>query len=379
MPPPRIEEIDFDLDSIKYDKKHQDIENQQLVVAGKNLKKISKELASHEAQNILNNVEGTFVHKSIETSEKSENSGILRQSGNQTLKVDDVSGSEKHLKTINKLSNSDVTDETLVCSKIHVDHEESQGAFINKESSIDDDVQDSEAVEEHKSENVNELTEKDVENPEITSQITATETLVRGDVVAKMEKSATVKNSESVPKPKLDFKQICDSGVELLRKRSVSSPDFERAFPLSNEALGAKTTEPKHVERLKNLEVERTKSTLKGCMSESVIKCDKVNHSKPDKSPSLRRKVESTYLTDQSDPLQSYQKSQDDSIFYSSLEMAEQMQKHGLKLKKALENVILSTSPYVYYELPYLETEPGSKCELRKYFPEEIYWSHHLW
>ena len=48
------------------------------------------------------------------------------------------------------------------------------------------------------------------------------------------------------------------------------------------------------------------------------------------------------------------------------------------RFKKALDNIVLSTSPYIKMKLPYLETETGSKCELRKYFTEEIYWSTHF-
>ncbi|XP_053382356.1 LOW QUALITY PROTEIN: 1-phosphatidylinositol 3-phosphate 5-kinase-like [Mercenaria mercenaria] len=94
---------------------------------------------------------------------------------------------------------------------------------------------------------------------------------------------------------------------------------------------------------------------------------------KRDKSP--HRKSQTTQLTDHSDPLYSYQMNQDESIFQSSITFQEQLVTHRTKFRKALDNVVLSSSPYIKYQLPYLETESGSKCELRKYFPEEIYWS----
>lgn len=41
--------------------------------------------------------------------------------------------------------------------------------------------------------------------------------------------------------------------------------------------------------------------------------------------------------------------------------------------ENSLTQVILSASPFVKYPLPYLESEIGKACELRKYFPEVIY------
>ncbi|KAL4218119.1 hypothetical protein ACF0H5_022855 [Mactra antiquata] len=101
---------------------------------------------------------------------------------------------------------------------------------------------------------------------------------------------------------------------------------------------------------------------------------------KHEKSPSVLRRSATTQLTDNSDPLSNYQISKDESIFQSSsaITLQEQLVTHRTKFKKALDNTLLSTSPYINYHLPYLETEIGSKCELRKYCPEEIYWSGHF-
>ncbi|XP_078330913.1 1-phosphatidylinositol 3-phosphate 5-kinase-like isoform X6 [Crassostrea virginica] len=83
-------------------------------------------------------------------------------------------------------------------------------------------------------------------------------------------------------------------------------------------------------------------------------------------------------ISDQSDPLYNYQKNQDETIFYSSHTLQEKMFKHCEKFQKLLKEVILSASPFIYYELPYLETEGGSLCSNRRYFSEEIYWSQHF-
>ncbi|XP_048238602.1 1-phosphatidylinositol 3-phosphate 5-kinase-like isoform X1 [Haliotis rufescens] len=88
-----------------------------------------------------------------------------------------------------------------------------------------------------------------------------------------------------------------------------------------------------------------------------------------------RQSVERTELTDLSDPLHSYQNSKDESIFDSKVSFQEHKQTKQWQFKKALIGLVLSISPYHKYEVPYLETAHGSKCELRKYLPEDIYWS----
>ena len=82
-----------------------------------------------------------------------------------------------------------------------------------------------------------------------------------------------------------------------------------------------------------------------------------------------------TEVLDFSDPLHNYQKSHDDSIFQSKVQFKEVVRKHSHKFRKALDDVILSCSPYMKYQVPYLETDIGTNCALREYFPEEIYWS----
>ncbi|KAJ9599192.1 hypothetical protein L9F63_010323, partial [Diploptera punctata] len=43
------------------------------------------------------------------------------------------------------------------------------------------------------------------------------------------------------------------------------------------------------------------------------------------------------------------------------------------RFRKALDDSILSSSPYLKFTVPYLETEQGRNCALRKFFPEEIF------
>ncbi|XP_064646018.1 1-phosphatidylinositol 3-phosphate 5-kinase-like isoform X3 [Lineus longissimus] len=81
-------------------------------------------------------------------------------------------------------------------------------------------------------------------------------------------------------------------------------------------------------------------------------------------------------VTDFSDPLHHYQQNQDESVFKTSENsLKEEVKNDCFKFKKALDDAILSGSPYLRYSVPYLLTEAGCKCILRSFFPREIYWS----
>lgn len=49
------------------------------------------------------------------------------------------------------------------------------------------------------------------------------------------------------------------------------------------------------------------------------------------------------------------------------------IESHKTNFQNALNHFILSASPFIKYPLPYLETQYGITCELRKYFPEVMY------
>ncbi|KAH9523854.1 hypothetical protein Btru_047241 [Bulinus truncatus] len=84
-------------------------------------------------------------------------------------------------------------------------------------------------------------------------------------------------------------------------------------------------------------------------------------------------------LTDFSDPLLGYQNTQDESIFHppSTQKMAlkEIKQTRYKRFRKALDGVHLSVSPYHKYNVPFIETDKGSRCAVRQYLPEDIFWS----
>ena len=443
MPPPRIEEVDFDLDSIKYNRKKEDTKSQQVLDLDKQSKNVnSKEKLGNSVSLSTKNGNSTTDCKNCIDVESSQN--LEDVSGGKTISVteDNLSKTEKVVGENNKIgsetSNLDLVAkdkgdsshrtidiDTAVCDREVLDVNTSSISESNDKSQVISDSQ--EEMKGEKTEDVQ--VQRDTKLNSETVDTSVCSKLGNGDIKrtsnALLEESKTdnvlkvqptqdvyependcadnridkhndgtnrtiiVKNDkESVVKPKihvgeLDLKQICDTNSDLLINKCVTSPNLEQLnFPGFDQSLASSSDlsqselKSEQSQFVKKDEEERTK--LKLCMSESVLNCDKSSSPRSDRSPFLRRKVESTYLTDQSDPLHSYQKSHDDSIFQSSLEMEEQLQKHRFKLKKALESVLLSTSPYIHYDLPYLETEQGSKCELRKYFPEEIYWSHHF-
>lgn len=90
------------------------------------------------------------------------------------------------------------------------------------------------------------------------------------------------------------------------------------------------------------------------------------------------RRTQSKSISDRSDPLHQYL-NEDIDIFDEANSNVQQLSVADLplsnKFKKALDDTILSVSPYLTFYIPYLETEPGRNCVLRKFFPKEIYHS----
>ncbi|CAL1530359.1 unnamed protein product, partial [Lymnaea stagnalis] len=95
--------------------------------------------------------------------------------------------------------------------------------------------------------------------------------------------------------------------------------------------------------------------------------------------PSRATTSKLTELTDFSDPLLGYQNTQDESIFHSTntqkIALREIKQTKYKRFRKALDGVHLSVSPYHKYSVPFMETDKGSRCAVRRYLPEEIFWS----
>lgn len=92
------------------------------------------------------------------------------------------------------------------------------------------------------------------------------------------------------------------------------------------------------------------------------------------------KKITVEAVQDCSDPLQSYlNHSEDATLKQVETSPIEQLSVAELpfsnKFRKSLDDTILSISLYVKYSVPYLETESGRNCILRKYFPKDIFYS----
>lgn len=87
-------------------------------------------------------------------------------------------------------------------------------------------------------------------------------------------------------------------------------------------------------------------------------------------------------VSDRSDPLHQYLNEDEDNSFSQISPNGQRLSVADLpllnKFKKALEGTILSVSPYLKFTIPFLETETGRNCTLRRFFPKEIYYSIHF-
>ncbi|KYM97169.1 1-phosphatidylinositol-3-phosphate 5-kinase [Cyphomyrmex costatus] len=84
-------------------------------------------------------------------------------------------------------------------------------------------------------------------------------------------------------------------------------------------------------------------------------------------------------ISDRSDPLHQYLNEDDEDVFNRTSPSGQRLSVADFplfnKFKKALQDTVLSISPYLKFSIPYLETEIGRNCVLRSFFPREIYYS----
>lgn len=112
--------------------------------------------------------------------------------------------------------------------------------------------------------------------------------------------------------------------------------------------------------------------------SESSSKTSRL--SGKDKSLSEEKRINVESVSDFSDPLHLYLNLEDevfsDNTSGQAFSVSELPQAN--RFCKALDDTILTISPFLKFNVPYLETEGGRNCCLRRYFPKEIYWSAQL-
>ncbi|XP_069701423.1 1-phosphatidylinositol 3-phosphate 5-kinase isoform X2 [Periplaneta americana] len=100
-----------------------------------------------------------------------------------------------------------------------------------------------------------------------------------------------------------------------------------------------------------------------------------------EKSLSEEKRMNVESVSDFSDPLHLYLNLEDE-VFNAGTQSSGSGQWLSVaelplsnRFRKALDDTILSSSPYLTFTVPYLETEAGRNCVLRKFFPDEIFWS----
>uniref|UniRef100_T1E1T0 1-phosphatidylinositol-3-phosphate 5-kinase n=1 Tax=Cupiennius salei TaxID=6928 RepID=T1E1T0_CUPSA len=95
------------------------------------------------------------------------------------------------------------------------------------------------------------------------------------------------------------------------------------------------------------------------------------------KAEEVGRKLETQSISDFSDPLHSYLQEVNEVIMPESAFKVDKLPAPDT-FKRLLDDIVLCCSIGIKIPLPFLETDIGKKCALRKFFPSEIYWSRHF-
>ncbi|XP_011694487.1 PREDICTED: 1-phosphatidylinositol 3-phosphate 5-kinase-like [Wasmannia auropunctata] len=113
------------------------------------------------------------------------------------------------------------------------------------------------------------------------------------------------------------------------------------------------------------------------CVEQKTDELDKAKLK--DRISSEEKRIYGESISDRSDPLHQYLNEDDEDVFNRTSPSGQRLSVADFplfnKFKKALEDTVLSVSPYLKFSIPYLETEPGRNCVLRSFFPREIYYS----
>lgn len=113
------------------------------------------------------------------------------------------------------------------------------------------------------------------------------------------------------------------------------------------------------------------------CIEQKIDELEKAKLK--DKISSEEKRIYGESISDRSDPLHQYLNEDDEDVFNRTSPSGQRLSVADFplfnKFKKALEDTVLSVSPYLKFSIPYLETELGRNCVLRSFFPREIYYS----
>ncbi|KAK9877229.1 hypothetical protein WA026_016976 [Henosepilachna vigintioctopunctata] len=159
-----------------------------------------------------------------------------------------------------------------------------------------------------------------------------------------------------------EFAQPPEDKCEFFDESKETSPTME-----------SKTSAEKfHANNLKKYDYT-SQDTLKNFFKESIHNHDVDSPLVPTSNEDRNLTVHS--VNDFSDPLHSsYQTDESSNVEYQQALSVSELP-FSNKFRKALDDTILCISPYIIFPIPYLETDFGKKCLLRKFFPSEIYHS----
>ncbi|XP_015119945.1 1-phosphatidylinositol 3-phosphate 5-kinase [Diachasma alloeum] len=172
--------------------------------------------------------------------------------------------------------------------------------------------------------------------------------------------------------------------LKLFKQKSKAPEDNDVNPSDRKDSLNASITGS--VDDISVLESSSEQNTLElfsGAPQDKDINCER-SASTPEEPTSLKpkppddKRVYGESISDRSDPLHQYLNEEEDLIHRTSptgqsLSVADLPLLN--KFKKSLDDTILSFSPYLKFTIPYLETEPGRNCVLRRFFPKEIFYS----
>lgn len=116
-----------------------------------------------------------------------------------------------------------------------------------------------------------------------------------------------------------------------------------------------------------SIDQNASETTIKSEVGRGNLELQKSDSYKKEKSVNIEN------VSDFSDPLRAENLS---SINYGGDNIELEVQ-HPFdnKFRTSLNSMILSISPFITFSLPYFETEAGRKCNMRKFFPTELFYS----
>ncbi|KAL3284887.1 hypothetical protein HHI36_019023 [Cryptolaemus montrouzieri] len=144
-------------------------------------------------------------------------------------------------------------------------------------------------------------------------------------------------------------------------------PDHKCEFFDESKENSPTLDDAQNNDKLQKINEEVAKKDIK----EKLLIDEKVQYGSQTSNEERNLTVES--VNDFSDPLHSTYKIEVSSTDQQALSVSELP--FSNKFRKALDDTILCISPYIIFPIPYLETEVGKKCLIRKFFPPEIYHS----